>query len=56
MCSTAEEVDAEADEEDDPYRRLPVRAPIDGPQPPPEPTCERRRFATMWHFARSQGA
>jgi hypothetical protein len=52
MCSTVEEVDAEA-EDDDLYRRLPVRAPVDEP---PEPPRERGRFATMWHLARSQGA
>jgi hypothetical protein len=50
MCSKLEEV---ADEDDDPYRRLPVRAPVDEP---PEPSPERRRFGVMWHFARAQGA
>ena len=46
MCSKAEE-------EDDPYRRLPVRAPLD--EPPKAPPAHRR-FQTMWHFARTQGA
>jgi hypothetical protein len=54
MCSIVEEVDAEASENDDPYRRLPIRAPID--EPPPEPPPDGRRFEGRWHFARTQGA
>jgi hypothetical protein len=41
MCSNGEEVAAEADEDDEAYRRLPVRAPIDEPpEPRPEPRPE----------------
>jgi hypothetical protein len=57
MCSKVVEVAAETDEVDDPYRRLPVRAPLDEPPDEPlEPGTDRRRFGVMWHFARAQGA